>query len=39
VSFILTFDYNRLKEIFGRTREEKLEERRRAKKTQAESPK
>jgi hypothetical protein len=39
VSFILTFDYNKLKEIFGRTREEKLEERRRAKKTQAESPK
>jgi translocation and assembly module TamB len=29
VSFILTLDYNRLREIFGRTREEKLEERRR----------
>jgi hypothetical protein len=39
VSFILTFDYNKFKEIFGRTREEKLEERRRAKQTQTESPK
>ena len=28
VSFILTFDYNKLKEIFGRTKEEELEERR-----------
>lgn len=31
VSFILTFDYNKFREIFGRTREEKLEERRRSK--------
>lgn len=31
VSFILTLDYNKFREIFGRTREEKLEERRRAK--------
>ena len=31
VSFILTFDYNKLKEIFGRTKEEKLEERKRLK--------
>jgi hypothetical protein len=28
VSFILTFDYNRFRELFGKTREEKLEERR-----------
>jgi hypothetical protein len=27
VSFILTFDYNRFREIFGRTKEEKLQER------------
>jgi len=27
VSFILTFDYNRLRELFGKTREEKLQER------------
>jgi hypothetical protein len=27
VSFILTFDYNRLRELFGRTKEEKLQER------------
>jgi len=27
VSFILTFDYNRFREIFGKTKEEKLEER------------
>lgn len=31
VSFILTFDYNKFREIFGKTREEKLEERRREK--------
>ena len=31
VSFILTLDYNKFREIFGRTREEKLEERRRVK--------
>ncbi len=31
VSFILTLDYNKLKEIFGRTKEEKLEERKRMK--------
>jgi len=31
VSFILTFDYNKFREIFGRTREEKLEERHRKK--------
>lgn len=31
VSFILTFDYNKFREIFGKTREEKLEERRRNK--------
>jgi hypothetical protein len=29
VSFILTLDYNRFREIFGRTREEKLQERHR----------
>jgi len=34
VSFILTFDYNKFRELFGRTREEKLEERHR-KKTSA----
>jgi len=28
VSFILTFDYNRLRELFGKTREERLQERR-----------
>ncbi|MBN9384376.1 MAG: translocation/assembly module TamB [Chitinophagaceae bacterium] len=33
VSFILTLDYNKFKEIFGRTREEKLEERRRSKQS------
>ena len=27
VSFILTFDYNKFRELFGRTKEEKLEER------------
>jgi len=27
VSFILTFDYNRLRELFGKTRDEKLQER------------
>jgi hypothetical protein len=27
VSFILTFDYNRFRELFGKTREEKLQER------------
>jgi hypothetical protein len=31
VSFILTFDYNKFREIFGRTKEEKLEERHRNK--------
>ncbi|HTI10756.1 MAG TPA: translocation/assembly module TamB domain-containing protein [Puia sp.] len=31
VSFILTLDYNKFREIFGRTREERLEERRRVK--------
>jgi hypothetical protein len=30
VSFILTFDYNKFRELFGRTREEKLEQRRRS---------
>lgn len=34
VSFILTLDYNKFKELFGRTREEKLEERRRSKQQQ-----
>jgi hypothetical protein len=38
VSFILTLDYNKLKEIFGRTREEKLEERRRTKAAAAAQP-
>jgi hypothetical protein len=31
VSFILTFDYNKFRELFGRTKEEKLEERHRQK--------
>ncbi len=31
VSFILTFDYDRLRELFGKTREEKLKERTRTK--------
>jgi hypothetical protein len=35
VSFILTVDYNKLREIFGRTREEKLEERKRIKTQKA----
>jgi hypothetical protein len=39
VSFILTLDYNKLKEIFGRTKEEKLEERRRTKAAAAQPPK
>jgi len=30
VSFILTFDYDKFREIFGKTREEKLQERKRA---------
>jgi translocation and assembly module TamB len=30
VSFILTFDYDKFREIFGRTKEERLEDRRRA---------
>ncbi|HWK07578.1 MAG TPA: translocation/assembly module TamB domain-containing protein [Puia sp.] len=36
VSFILTLDYDKLKEIFGRTKEEKLEERRRLKQAKNE---
>jgi len=39
VSFILTFDYNKFKEIFGRTKEEKLEERRRTRAAAAQPPK
>jgi translocation and assembly module TamB len=35
VSFILTLDYNKLREIFGRTKEEKLEERKRVKTQKA----
>lgn len=35
VSFILTFDYNKFREIFGGTKEERLEERKRKKKTAA----
>jgi hypothetical protein len=31
VSFVLTFDYNKFVEIFGRSKEEKLQERRRSK--------
>jgi hypothetical protein len=38
VSFILTFDYNKFREIFGRTREEKLEERHRAQPEPAPKP-
>ena len=38
VSFILTLDYNRFREIFGRSREEKLEERRRSKPSAAPQP-
>ncbi|HVU55158.1 MAG TPA: translocation/assembly module TamB domain-containing protein [Puia sp.] len=37
VSFILTFDYNRFMEIFGRTREEKLQERHRDKSSTPQS--
>jgi hypothetical protein len=35
VSFILTFDYNKFREIFGRTKEERLEERKRTKTQKA----
>lgn len=38
LSFILTFDYNKLKEIFQKTRDEKLNERSRSKPAQKATP-